>query len=107
MSRRISSILRRHFKANRFLFSDLIIMRACSYYRTYNFFCVITPESFYCERYFRFYLEYKLTSPDAKAERLFKKKERFISEIIAVYTKISRLRKQYRAVMKKLRDLNS
>jgi hypothetical protein len=44
---------------------------------------------------------------DAKAERLFKKKERLAFEIIAIYAKITRLRKQYRAVMKKLRDLGS
>jgi hypothetical protein len=107
MSRRISSILRRHLKANRLLFFGLIIMRACSFYRTHNFFYVVAPESLYCERYFRSYLEYKLAFPDAKAERLFKEKERFISEIAVIYAKISRLRKQYRAVIKKLRDLGN
>jgi len=53
----------------------------------------MTPESFYCERYFRFYLKCKLASSDAKAERLFKKKKRFISEIAAIYAKTSRFRK--------------
>jgi len=67
----------------------------------------MAPESSYCERYFRSYLEYELASPDVKAERLFKKKERLASEIAAIYAKISRFRKQYRAVMKKLRDLGS
>jgi tRNA(Ile)-lysidine synthase TilS/MesJ len=107
MPRRISSTLRRHFKADRLLFSSLIIMRACSFCRAHNFFYVIAPESPYCERYFRSYLKCELTLLDAKVERLLKKKERLTSEIAAVYAKITRFRKQYRAVMKKLRDLGS
>jgi hypothetical protein len=82
-------------------------MRACSFYRIYNFFCVITPESFYCERYFRSHLKYELAPLDAKAERLLKKEKRLASEIAAVYAKITRFRKQYRAVMKKLRNLSN
>jgi hypothetical protein len=82
-------------------------MRACSFCRIYNFLCVIAPESFYCERCFRSYLEYELAPPDVKVERLFKEEERLASEIAAVYAKASRLRKQYRNVMKKLRDLGS
>jgi tRNA(Ile)-lysidine synthase TilS/MesJ len=82
-------------------------MRACSFYRIHNFLYIITPESPYCERYFRSYLKYELAPPDAKAERLFKKKKRLISKIAVTYIKISRLRKQHRAVMKKLRDLDS
>jgi hypothetical protein len=107
MPRRTFNILRRHLKADRFLFSGLIVMRVCSFCRTHNFLYVVAPESSYCERYFRSYLEYKLAPPDAKAERLFKKKKRLIFEITVTYTKISRFRKQYRAVMKKLRDLDS
>ena len=82
-------------------------MRACSFCRIHNFLCVIAPESPHCERYFRSHLKCELAPPDAKAERLFKEKKRLTSEIAATYTKISRLRKQYRAVMKKLRDLSS
>jgi hypothetical protein len=82
-------------------------MRACFFCRIYNFFYVIAPESSHCERYFRSYLECELASLNAKAERLFKKKERLVSEITVTYTKISRLRKQYRTVMKKLRDLSN
>jgi hypothetical protein len=93
MSRRTSNILRRHLKADRFLSSGLIVMRACSFYRIYNFLYVIAPESLYCERYFRSYLKYKLALPDAKAERFLKEEERFASEITAVYTKTSRFRK--------------
>jgi hypothetical protein len=93
MPRRTFSTLRRYLKANRFLSSGLIIMRACSFYRTHNFLYIMAPESPYCERYFRFYLKYKLAFPDAKAERLLKKKERLISEIAAAYAKTSRLRK--------------
>jgi hypothetical protein len=107
MPRRISNILRRYFKADRFLFSGFIIMRACSFCRIYNFFCVITPESSHCERYFRSYLECKLAFLDVKAEWLFKEKKRLVSEIAAIYAKITRLRKQHRAVIKKLRDLGS
>jgi hypothetical protein len=68
-------------------------MRACSFCRIYNFFCVIAPESSYYERYFRFYLEYELAPPDAKVERFFKEKERLTSEIAVVYAKIFRFRK--------------
>jgi len=68
-------------------------MRACSYCRIYNFLCVIASESPYYERYFRFYLKCELVSPDIKAKRFFKKKERLAFEIAAVYTKITRLRK--------------
>jgi tRNA(Ile)-lysidine synthase TilS/MesJ len=68
-------------------------MRAYSFYRTYNFFCVITPESPYCERYFRSHLKCELAPSDAKAERFFKKKKRLTSEITAAYAKITRLRK--------------
>jgi hypothetical protein len=93
MPRHISSTLRRYLKADRFLSSGLIIMRAYSYYRTHNFFYVIAPESLYCERYFRSYLKYKLAPPDIKIKRLLKEKERLISEITAVYAKITRLRK--------------
>jgi hypothetical protein len=107
MPRRIFSILRRYLKADRFLSSGLIVMRACSFYRTHNFLCVITPESSHCERYFRSHLKYELTPPDAKAERFLKKKERLASEITAAYTKITRFRKQYRAIIKKLRDLGN
>jgi hypothetical protein len=107
MSRRIFSILRRHLKADRLLSFSLIIMRAYSYCRIHNFFYIVTPESLHCERYFRFYLKCELAPPDAKTERFFKEKERLAFEIAAVYTKISRLRKQYRAIMKKLRDLGS
>jgi tRNA(Ile)-lysidine synthase TilS/MesJ len=107
MPRRTSSTLRRHFKADRLLFSGLIVMRAYSFCRTYNFLCVITPEFSYCERYFRSYLECELAPLNAKAERLFKEKERLTFKIVAAYAKITRLRKQYRAIMKKLRDLGS
>jgi hypothetical protein len=93
MPRRISSTLRHYFKADRFLSSGLIIMRACSFYRTHNFLYMVAPESPYCERCFRSYLEYKLAFPDAKAERLFKKEERLAFEIAAIYAKISRFRK--------------
>jgi hypothetical protein len=67
----------------------------------------MASESFYCEQYFRSYLKCKLAPPDAKAERLFKEKKRLVSEIAVIYTKISRFRKQYRAVIKKLRDLSN
>jgi hypothetical protein len=107
MPRRIFSILRRHLKADRLLFSDFIVMRACSFYRIHNFLCVVTPESSYCERYFRSYLKCELAFLDAKTERFLKEKERLASEIAAVYTKITRFRKQYRAVIKKLRDLGN
>jgi hypothetical protein len=82
-------------------------MRAYSFCRTYNFFCMIAPESSYCERYFYSYLECELALPDAKAERLFKEKKRFIFEIAVIYAKTFRFRKQYRAVIKKLRDLGN
>jgi hypothetical protein len=93
MPRRISSILRRHLKADRFLFSGLIVMRACFFCRIYNFLYVITPKFSYCERYFRSHLKYELASLDAKAERLFKKEKRLAFEIAAIYVKITRLRK--------------
>jgi hypothetical protein len=93
MSRRISNILRRHFKADRLLSSNLIVMRAYSFCRIYNFFCVIAPEFPYCERYFRSYLKCELTPLNAKAERLFKKEKRLASEIAAAYAKIIRFRK--------------
>jgi hypothetical protein len=107
MPRRISNTLRRYFKANRFLFSGLIVMRVCFFYRSYNFLCVITPESLYYERYFRSHLKCELAPSDAKIERLFKEKKRFASEIAAVYAKITRFCKQHRAIMKKLRDLGN
>jgi hypothetical protein len=93
MPRRTSSTLRRYLKADRLLSSGLIVMRACFFCRTHNFLCVITPESSYCERCFRSHLECELVFLDAKAERLFKKEERLISEIAAAYVKITRLRK--------------
>jgi len=68
-------------------------MRACSFCRIYNFFCVVTSESSYCERCFRSYLECELAFLDAKAERFFKEEERLASEIVAVYAKITRFRK--------------
>jgi hypothetical protein len=107
MPRRTSSTLRRHLKADRLLSSGLIVMRACSFCRTHNFLCVVAPESPHCERCFRSHLECELAPPDAKAERLLKEEERLASEIAAAYAKTSRLRKQHRAVMKKLRDLGS
>jgi hypothetical protein len=90
---RTFSTLRRHLKANRFLFSSLIVMRACSFYRTYNFLCVITPESPHCERYFRSHLKCELAPLNAKTERLLKKEERLTSKIAAAYAKITCLRK--------------
>jgi hypothetical protein len=75
ISRRTFSILRRYFKANRFLFFGLIVMRVCSFYRIYNFFYVIASESLYYERCFRSHLKYKLALPDAKTERFFKEKK--------------------------------
>jgi hypothetical protein len=93
MPRYIFSTLRRYFKADRLLSSGLIVIRACSYYRIHNFLCVIAPESPYYERCFRSHLKCKLAPPDVKAKRFLKKKERLISEIAAIYTKITRLRK--------------
>jgi hypothetical protein len=90
---RTSSTLRRYRKADRLLFSGLIIMRAYSFCRIYNFFCVVTPESPHCKRYFRSYLKCELAFLDIKAERLFKKEKRLASEIAAVYAKITRFRK--------------
>jgi tRNA(Ile)-lysidine synthase TilS/MesJ len=82
-------------------------MRAYSFCLTHNFLYVIAPESPHYERYFRSHLKYELAPLDAKAERLFKEKKRLASEIAATYAKTTRLRKQYRAIMKKLRDLGS
>src|SRR5258707_533572 len=72
--RRTSSTFRPHFIVDYLLSSGLIVMRAYLYCRTYNFLCVVGPESVYCERYFRSYLEYEVALLDAKAERLFNKK---------------------------------
>jgi hypothetical protein len=107
MPRRIISTFRRYLKTDRLFFFGLIIMRVYSYYRIHNFFYVITPESSYCKRCFRSHLKCELTPFNAKAERLFKKEKRLTFEIITAYVKFTRLRKQYRIVIKKLRDLGS
>jgi hypothetical protein len=93
MPRYISNTLRRYLKADRLLSSGLIVMRACFYCRIYNFLYVIAPESSYYERCFHLHLECKLALSDIKVKRLLKEKERLISEIAAVYTKIIRFRK--------------
>jgi hypothetical protein len=90
---RTTSTFRRYLKADRLLLFELIVMRAYSYYRTYNFLYVIGPESPHYERCFRSYLKCELTPPNAKIERLLKKEERLTFEIAAAYAKTTRLRK--------------
>jgi hypothetical protein len=53
MSRFNNNILRRFRKADRLLQTDFFIMRPCFYYFTRDFLCIFSPESPYCERYFR------------------------------------------------------
>jgi hypothetical protein len=82
-------------------------MRAYSYYRTHNFLYVVNPESPHYEQCFRSHLKCELTLSNAKAERLLRKKKRLTSEIAAIYAKTTRFRKQHRAIIKKLRDLDN
>jgi hypothetical protein len=47
-------------------------MRLYFYYFSRDFFYILSPESAYCERYFRVNRWYKLISPDVEIERLYK-----------------------------------
>jgi hypothetical protein len=58
---KISSILRRRFRANHILFSDFIIMRFYQSYVRTGVFYVLSSESEYCEQYIRFARSYEFT----------------------------------------------
>jgi hypothetical protein len=89
----IISSFRRQRKADRILFSGMLVIRAYTYYFTRGFFCVLGAESLYYERYYRANRQCELASPDTEIERLLKQERKLFSEIKEAQTKVIRLSK--------------
>jgi hypothetical protein len=67
--------------------------------------CLVTPELEHYIECYRSYRRYKLASPIAEVDRLGEKEEKLRSERLALEVKVLRLRKQERALRKKMREL--
>jgi hypothetical protein len=76
-----TSSFRRQCKADRFFFSDSLVMRPCTYCFIRDFLCVLGPELPYCEQCYRANCQCELALPDAEIERFLKQERKLFSEI--------------------------
>ena len=103
--RSITSTYRRHAQADfKFRFS-ILIMRSYSFYLRVNIFCVVFLSFFKCEQYVRYNRQYKLAFPVDQLDKLSEQENKLLDQIIKSETRIRRLCKQRRLLLKKIRDL--
>jgi hypothetical protein len=104
-SRLTTNTQRRYEKADRILVTSIFIIRPCSYYISAYTDYILSDLSAKYEQYYRFNRFYNLAPPWGEVERLINKKEKLRSEARVLEAKIFRLRKQARALRKKMREL--
>jgi hypothetical protein len=100
-----SSTLRRFRKADLLLRRGRFAMRACSYCSSRDLLCVVFETSEHCAECYRTHRRCELASPMAKVKRLASKAEKLRKQRIKAEMKAIRLRKQERALYKKMREL--
>jgi hypothetical protein len=112
MPRQSFSVHRRHRLANSLLSKGFITMRPCSACTRAGILCVTFSESESCEQCVRFHRSYELAWPAAEIERLHKADDELLSKMAEIRRKaqeadaaLFRLRKQRRALQKRLRSI--
>lgn len=100
-----SSTLRRHRNADKLLSTGVIVMRSCSHCVRASALCVLSPSSEKCEQCYRFNRPCDLASPWTEVDRLLKQSEQLQAKALEAEAKAHRLRKQRRAILKKVRAL--
>jgi hypothetical protein len=105
--RAVSSSTRRHNRADRLLAEGTFTMRPCSACVSRGLLCVVSPLDERCEQCFRNQRSCELASPWKEFDRLAKHSERLQTEALEAEAKASRLRKQRRLVLKKMKELDA
>jgi hypothetical protein len=105
--RAVSSSACRHNRADRLLAEGTFTMRPCSACVSRGLLCVVSPLDERCEQCFRNQRSCELASPWKEFDRLAKHSERLQIEALEAEAKASRLRKQRRLVLKKMKELDA
>ena len=82
-------------------------MRPCSSCTRLGVSCITSPAHESCEQCLRSSRVCDLAAPLAEMERIFKKAEKMQAEALEAEAKAHRLRKQRRALLKKMRELGA
>lgn len=106
MPRRTFSVQHRQFHANLIFVRGLPAMRPYSYCTSRDFICVVSDASDYCERCYRANRRCELAPPTAEMERIMEQDRQMSEKLVEAESRAIRLRKQRRALRKKLRDLS-
>jgi hypothetical protein len=80
-------------------------MRPCASYVSHGTLCVLSSIDERCEQYYRSQRSYELASPWSKFDKLYKEKEKVRQQRLEAELKAVRLRKQERALQKRLKAL--
>jgi hypothetical protein len=102
-----TSTQRRRDRADLLLFSGTLVMRPYSACVARGCLCVLSPLDDRCEQYVRLLRSYDLASPNAECHRLSKEMERLQDEALRAEAKAARLRRQRRALVKRLHALDA
>src|SRR5450755_4150092 len=105
---RLTSSIRRQRQAERLFSFGFLTMRPYFYCSSKSFPCVVAPESEHCKECFRVYRHCDLAPlSDATLERLHKQERDLAEQALEAQTKVNRLRRQRRLILKKLKDLGN
>jgi hypothetical protein len=105
--RSTTSTQRRRDRADFLLFSGTLVMRPCSACVVRGCPCVLSPLDDRCEQCVRLLRSCDLASPNAECHRLSKEMERLQDEALRAEAKAARLRRQRRALAKRLHALDA
>ena len=102
-----TSTQRRQARADLLLLTGTLVMRPCSACVSRGCLCVRSPLDDRCEQCVRSLRSCDLASPAAECARLVKESERLQDEALRAEAKAARLRRQRRALLKRLQDLDA
>jgi hypothetical protein len=100
-----NSTSRRHKRADRILCSGVLTIRPCASCVSHGTLCVLSSIDERCEQCYRSQRSCELASPWPEFDRLYKEKEKIRQQRLEAELKAVRLRKQERALQKRLKAL--
>jgi hypothetical protein len=103
--RGLLSTVRRSRKADSLLRASFLAMRPCSSCVSRGLTCSVTDASDSCVECYRSHRRCELASPIAEVKRLASQKAKLEEQILEAEAKALRLRRQKRAIQKKMRSL--
>jgi hypothetical protein len=100
-----NSTSRRYKRADRILCAGVLTMRPCASCVSHGTLCVLSSIDERCEQCYRSQRSCELASPWSEFDKLYKEKEKIRQQRLEAKLKAVRLRKQKRALQKRLKAL--